>query len=203
MARKRERRSEPVRPYVPVPRAEPITVERAVEEGMLIARSALTMEVKNRIIVGALRDDLAFDPAETADLVKSELAVLSREQAGYARRMNRLAVAVSGARGSSIRDHDYGPRDYRVLTQRGKIYAALSAELERLVEDAGFVDEIVETARAQAWAELGRTIVGRLERALGAHRDPDYAIDRDTRLRAFIAIDLARLQRSAGEIAVT
>lgn len=197
MARKRERRPGPARPYVPVPRAEPITVEHAVEEGMLIARSALTMEVKNRIIVGALRDDLAFDPAETADLVKSELALLSEEQAGYARRMNRLAIAVSGARGSSIRDHDYGPRDYRVLTQRGKIYAAMSAELERLIDDAGFVDEIVETARTQAWAELGRTIVGRLERASGVHREPDYAIDRIDRMRSLVEVDLAALDRAS------
>ncbi|WP_394769063.1 hypothetical protein [Lacisediminihabitans sp.] len=197
MARKRERRSAPARPYVPVPRAEPITVEHAVEEAMLIARSALTMEVKNRIIVGALRDDLAFDPAETAGLVKSELAVLSREQAGYARRMNRLAVAVSGARGSSIRDHDYGPRDYRVLTHRGKIYAALSEELERLVGDEAFVDDVVETARAQAWAELGRTIVSRLERTFGAHRDPDYAIDRIDRMRSLVEVDLAALDRKS------
>ncbi|TXN31320.1 hypothetical protein [Lacisediminihabitans profunda] len=197
MAKKRERRSAPARPYVPVPRAEPITVEHAVEEGMLIARSALTMEVKNRIIVGALRDDLAFDPAETADLVKRELAVLSQEQAGYARRMSRLAVAVSGARGSSIRDHDYGPRDYRALTHRGKIYAALSEELERLVDDEEFVQEIVETARAQAWAELGRTIVGRLERAMRVDRDPDYAIDRIDRMRSLVEVDLAALDRGS------
>jgi hypothetical protein len=197
MARKRVRRSESARPYVPVPRAEPITVERAVEEGMLIARSALTMEVKNRIIVGALRDDLAFDPKETADLVRSELSVLSREQAGYARRMNRLAIAVSGARGASIRDHDYGPRDYRVLTHRGKIYAALSDELERLVGDADFVAEIVETARTRAWAELGGTIVSRLERALGVHRDPDYVIDRIDRMRSLVEVDLAALHRQS------
>jgi hypothetical protein len=31
--------------------AQPISVERAVEEGLLIARSAVTMDVKNRIIV--------------------------------------------------------------------------------------------------------------------------------------------------------
>jgi hypothetical protein len=30
------------------------------------------------------------------------------------------------------------------------------------------------------------------------HPDADYAVERDTRLRALVAIDLARLWRSAG-----
>jgi hypothetical protein len=193
MAKKRNRRSVPERPYVPTPPGEPITVEHAVEEGLLIARSALTMEVKNRIIVGALRDDRAFDPAETAELVKNKLTTLSHEQAGYAKRMRRLAVAVTNGRAPHSQEHDYGPRDYRTLTRRGIIYAALSSTLARLVDDAEFVGEVVESARGQAWSELGRTIEFRLDRAFGAERDADYAIDRIDRLRSLIEVDLANL----------
>jgi hypothetical protein len=193
MMKKRDRRKAPARPYVPAPAVEPITVEHAVEEGLLIARSALTMEVKNQIIVRALRDDRTFDPLDVAKLVARELRSFAREQEGYARRMNRLAVSVTD--GPSSREHDYGPRDYRMLTQRGLIYSSLSGELARLADDAAFVADVVEAAREQAWAELGKAIEARLQWMSGATPDSDYASERDERLRSFIGTDLADLAR--------
>lgn len=207
MARKREKRpassrAKPSRPYVRMPVAEPITVERAVEEGLLIARSALTMDVKNRIIVSALRDDHRFDAAETASWVALELEKLSVEQAEYAKRMEDLSAEVTELHGPSRHEHDYGPRDFRLLTRRGLAYAGLSDELARLVDDPDFVESVVEDARGQAWSEIGTAIGSRLDIAPMRHPDADYDLERDTRLRAFIAIDLARLRRSAGEVAV-
>ena len=208
MARKREQRPgtgrvTPSRPYKRTPVAGPISVERAVEEGLLIARSALTMDVKNRIIVSALRDDHRFDAIETASWVALELKNLSQEQAEYAERMNHLAVEVTDRHGPRRNEHNYGPRDYRILTRRGLAYASLSTELTRLVDEPTFVESVVEDARGQAWSELGSAIQSRLD--LGPMRQPDadYVFERDIRLRAFIAIDLARLRHSAGEIAVT
>jgi hypothetical protein len=203
MARKREPRHapgrpKPSRPYVRTPVAEPISVERAVEEGLLIARSALTMDVKNRIIVSALRDDHPFDAAETASWVGLELTNLSLEQADYAQRMSRLAVEVNDLHGPRRHEHDYGPRDHRLLTRRGLAYASLSEELARLVNDPTFVESVVEDARGQAWSELGAAIGSRLDLGPMQHPDVDYALERDTRLRAFIAIDFARLRRGAG-----
>ncbi|MES2093849.1 MAG: hypothetical protein V4531_08580 [Actinomycetota bacterium] len=200
MARKREPRLIPDRPYVRSPVAKPISLERAVEEGLLIARSALTMEVKNRIIVSALRDDHRFDAGETASWVGLELKNLSREQAEYAERMAKLASELTNARGSTSREHDYGPRDSRMLTRRKLAYAGLSEELARLVNDAAFVESVVEDARGQAWSELGRAIESSLDLAPSQQPDADYPVERDTRVRAFVAIDLARLQRSAGTI---
>jgi hypothetical protein len=202
MARKRKTRA-PDRPYVRAPMAEPITVERAVEEGLLIARSALTMDVKNRIIVSALRDDHGFDAAETASWVGLELRSLSLEQSEHAKRMDHLAIEVTDSHGPTRHEHDYGPRDYRALTRRGLAYASLSEELSRLVDDADFVERVVEDARNQAWSELGTAIEARLDLGPMQQPDADYALERDTRMRAFIAIDLARLQRSVGEIAAT
>lgn len=208
MARKREQRPgaggvTPSRPYKRTPMAEPISVERAVEEGLLIARSALTMDVKNRIIVSVLRDDHRFDAIETASWVALELKNLSLEQAGYAERMNHLAVEVTSQHGPRRHEHDYGPRDYRLLTRRGLAYASLSNELARLVDEPTFVESVVEDARGQAWSELGTAIQSRLDLGPMQQPDADYVLERDTRLRAFIAIDFARLRRSAGEIAVT
>ena len=208
MARKRDQhagtgRLIPSRPYKKTPVAEPISVERAVEEGLLIARSALTMDVKNRIIVSALRDDQRFDSIETASWVALDLKNLSLEQAEHAERMNLLAVEVTDLHGPRRDEHNYGPRDYRILTRRGLAYASLSAELARLVDEPAFIESVVEDARSQAWSELGTAIQSRLD--LGPMQQPDaaYALERDTRLRAFIAIDFARLRHSAGEIAIT
>lgn len=205
MARKRDKRPVPglpklSRPYVRIPAEEPISLERAVEEGLLIARSALTMDVKNRIIVSALRDDHRFDAAETASWVALELTHLSAEQAGYAARMTELANSLTSARGTTSKEHDYGPRDFRQLTRRGLAYASLSDELARLVDDRDFVESVTEDARSQAWSELGTAIESRLDHGPMQKPDADYELERDTRLRAFIAIDLARLRRSAGEI---
>jgi len=206
MARNRGQRpvpgpAKPSRPYVRIPPAKPISLERAVEEGLLIARSALTMDVKNRIIVSALREDHRFDATETASWVALELTSLSAEQAEYAERMSELANTLTSARGTTSKEHDYGPRDFRLLTRRGLAYAALSEELARLVDDQPFVASVVEDARHQAWSELGTAIELRLDLGPMQQPDADYALERDTRLRAFLAIDLARLRRSAGEIA--
>ena len=208
MAKKRDQRPNasrvtPSRPYKKTPVAEPISVERAVEEGLLIARSALTMDVKNRIIVSALRDDHHFDAIETAAWVALELKNLSGEQAEYAERMNRLAAEVTDPQGARRPDHGYGPRDYRQLTRRGLAYASLSNELARLVDEPSFVESVVEDARGKAWSELGTAIQSRLDLGPMQQPDADYTLERDTRLRAFIAIDFARLRLSAGEIAVT
>jgi hypothetical protein len=199
MVRKRDPRLAAHRPYVRAPIAEPITVERAVEEGLLIARSALTMEVKNRIIVSAVRDNNTFDATEAATWVAHELKHLAREQAEYAKRMNQLAVEVTGARGPSQHSHDYGPRDFRLLTRRGMAYAALSTDLERLVDDPGFVTGVVEDARIQAWAELGTAIEARLALAPAeVSAGPGYEDGRDKRLRSFIEVDLANLAALSG-----
>ena len=214
MVRKREPRSVPgrpelgrsklgrpklSRPYVRQPVAEPISLERAVEEGLLIARSALTMEVKNRIIVSALRDDHRFEAAETASWVVLELTKLSAEQAEYAERMSELVNTGADRRRTISKEHDYGPRDYRMLTRRGLAYARLSVQLRRLVDDPDYIAGVVEDARGRAWSELGNAIGSRLDLGPMQHPDADYALERDTRLRALVAIDLARLRRNAGD----
>ena len=77
---------------------------------------------------------------------------------------------------------------------------ALSHELARLVDDAAFIESVVEDARGQAWSELGDAIESRLALTPAYQPDADYALDRDTRLRELLAIDLAQLERTAGKL---
>jgi hypothetical protein len=193
MVRKRDAKRSPERPFVPPERREPVSVERAVDEGMLIARSALSLVTKNHIIVRVLRDNRIFDRVETARFVKAELRRLAREQTGYAARVNREADDAAGVAGKPQHLHDYRDADFDQLHQRSEIYTLLAEELERLRDVREFVAEIVEGARANAWAELGSTIESRLDLLVTPPPGSDYYIGREERMRHLRDIDLAAL----------
>jgi hypothetical protein len=195
MVKKRKRKSQLSRPYVAPPKSEPITVERAVEEGLLIARSALTMAVKNHIIVRVLGDNRVFNRLESARFAKLELRRLSREQSNYAARMDQTAATAASVPGASQHQHDYRAADYGPLTQRAAIYTALSTELDQLRDDPEFVAGVVESARSDAWAELGKTVEARLDRIFRPAPGGDYELEREHRMQELREIDLAKLAR--------
>lgn len=200
MVPRKERPQKATRPYVKQPEREPVTLQHAVEEGILIARSALTMEVKNHIIVSTLRDDQRFDVAVTAGFVAHELGDLATEQAEYATRMDRAAAAALTARGSARHQHDYHSLDHPALTRRSEIYRSLAAKLQRLATDDEFIAAVVNAAREQAWGEISTAIQARLNTVYSAEADADsiagdvdYVRDRDERIAVFLAMDLAGL----------
>lgn len=193
MARKRDRPKAPARPYVAPEVIEPISVPRATEEGLLIAKSALTMDVKNHVIVRALRDDRSFDADEVALFVREGLHRLADDHAGYAKRMDKAAVAAIDAAGPQVHGHDYRARDYRALTQRATIYSAMSRELERLRADDEFVVSVVWSARDRAWDEISAAIESRLDWVTGPPPDLDYDNQRGLRLADLVMIDIAGL----------
>jgi hypothetical protein len=182
-----------LRPYEPPPPAEPISVDRAVEEGLLIARSALTMDVKNHIIVWTLRDDHRFDATQIATVARAELAKLIDEYGGDARRMDSTAVTAISATGPQTSGHDYRAVDYWTLSKRAMIYAAMSAELTRLSADDEFVDAIVEEARTRAWSELSAIVEGHLDWVGPPPSDSDYEETREERMLLLRTEDLRAL----------
>ncbi|HEY5320343.1 MAG TPA: hypothetical protein VIJ76_05650 [Galbitalea sp.] len=165
---------------------EPISVERAVEDGALIARSALAISTRNHIIVAAVRDDRAFDADEIRQFVRAEFLGLATEQDAYAKRMHEaVASAGSGEEESSS----------ATLTRRGVIYSALSEELARLAADDEVVAGVAETARIAAWDELSRTIETRLDRMSEVEADADYDSKRNQRMKDLRKFDLVPLIR--------
>lgn len=183
---KRKGRLPKWKPYVAPALPEPISVERAVEEGALIARSALATATRNHVIVAAVRDDRAFDADEIGRFVRDELLNLSREQASYANRMNEaVASGTAGVDESSA----------ATLTRRSIIYSALADELARQASDDGIVGSVVETARVAAWEELSRTIDLRLDRMSEVASDPEYDLTRHQRMKDFRMFDLVPLLR--------
>ena len=187
MPRKRKSRLPKWKPYVAPAMPEPISVEHAVEDGALIARSALAISTRNHVIVAAVRDDRAFDAEEVRQFVRAEFLSLAKEQDAYATRMNEaVASAESGEEESSS----------ATLARRGVIYSALSEELARLASDDEVVADVAETARIAAWDELSRTIELRLDRMSEVEADVDYDSKRNQRMKDFRKFDLVPLIRN-------
>jgi hypothetical protein len=179
------------RPFVPPAKVEPISIARAVDEGLLIAKSALAMDVKNHIIVTALRDDRNFAEQDVAGFVREELGKLQKEYENYSKRMDKLAVTAVDAAGPQSDSHDYRPEDYKALTKRGTIYREMAEQLKRWRKDDEFIGTVAESAREQAWSEVGRAITARLAWWIHPVGDPDYDVERESRLRTLRELDLA------------
>ncbi len=188
---------------VPVPKSDasrvPISVDRAVEEGILIATAALTMEVKNQIILDAVRDAQDYDPARVADAVRRDLAVLARQNDESSTRVQGIAADVLTPRGSYDRE-GYQAGDHEALASRAVIHARVSEELARLACDDAFIQDVAETARAEAWAEVGDAVQSRLIGNAPLVPDEHYEDDKDARLQAMLDINFRALEKRAKKL---
>jgi hypothetical protein len=192
---------------LPVPSAdddsprEDISIDRAVDDGLLIARAALTMEVKNYIIVTAIRDGRPFDLAEVTRVVQSELHSLADENDANAARVRDLADEVLKAGRAKHDSEGYQTDDHPALTNRGVIHSQLSEQLNALADDEAYIADVTDRARTQAWAEVGDAIESRLLQSLPKPPDKYYEEDKEARLRAFANINLRALEKRAARLA--
>ncbi|MBT2502069.1 hypothetical protein [Curtobacterium sp. ISL-83] len=168
-----------------------VELKRAVDEGFLIAKAAVTIAVANRIITNALRDQGYFDHAVMADATRQELHRMAEEQRGDAERVREIRSKSSKQTGRSRHQHDYRRGDDLKLRTREATYEQLATMLDRRRDDQKFVDGIVLAARARAWDDIGTTVVGRL----GWAQRPadDYEVGRDDRLQQLLDEDFATL----------
>lgn len=173
-------------------------VASAVEDGVLIAKSALSLAVKNHIVVGALREDRSFDAERIGEFVVATLAGLAREQQVYARRTGAEAAHARVTRGRASHAHDYREVDYQALRQRQLVYSTLAEQLTGFGADPEFVRSVVETARLSAWAEIGRVIETHLVLIGGAGSSDDYA-ERLVDRKFALAVDIAQAARTFRE----
>jgi hypothetical protein len=176
---------------------KPVSIERSVDEGVIIASAAVTMDVKNYIIIEAIREGNPFNLEEVVAAVRRELLSLARENEASAQRVQQLAVEVQTPEGAADDSEGYQVDDHPTLTKRGIIHALLAAELERLSEDDEFVAEIAERARVRAWAEVGDAVSSRLLEAVPLTPDAFYEDDKDARIRALFNINLRALEKQA------
>ena len=169
-------------------------VERAVEEGLLIGRSTVTLAAKNYLIVGALREGRALRDLDLSGFVAEQLLHLAAEQNEYADRTALDAKAARTAVGVLRHQHDYRPADVRVLEERAVIYSELALGLTALSTDDTVTSELAEEARVAAWNELGAVIGKRLDVIARAGVDPAYAWARRASMAAVREVDLPGLE---------
>ena len=153
--------------FEPPPFVEPPPVARVVEDAMLIARTAVRMAVKNRILVDAIRDDRDYDPAAMAELAREELVTLA-------------------AQNDAVAEH-------QLLERNIEVYGGLASALREAASDTENVAAIVEESRDAAWREISTVLRSRLS-AMDPGRDPHYEAERESRLRALVRVDLAQLR---------
>jgi hypothetical protein len=185
------------RPAPPYYRPDPQPLapfEQALNEGLLIARHGVTLAVRNRLIVRALRENEPFDDAATARIVDEELERAAEEQRENANGAETLKTVAGRSAGIADHAHDYHRVDTATLERRHLLYAALADSLESSRQNDAVVAAIGEQARADAWNDIGDNVVSRLKKGMSSVADePDYARKRPDRLRQFLEEDLASL----------
>lgn len=174
----------------------PASVDDLLEEGELLAASAVRLAVKNRIITGSLRDELAFDEARYVAAVADELLALADEHDADG---DRIAVDRASAEqrlGWAEHFHDYRSADAATLRRREDYSRRLAERLRELAGDEEFARTTAARAQTAAWEEIAASVKARLTRAATIADEPDYAIERIDRLRE-LSRDLRRLERRA------
>lgn len=169
---------------------------RIVDEGMLIAMAAVRMALKNRIIVGALREHADYDPAEYAALARQELGEVARQNDEDSTRVERLgSYLFRTTRSGKGREIENKRRDVIRLGRRRTLHDHVAERLRDLAADDERVAELVEKARADALEEINEALATRLLAQRIDPRQPGYAAARAERMRAVAVIDLKALAK--------
>jgi len=133
-----------------------------IDEGYLVARSALRLAVKNGVIMRILRDGAAWNDAAAAELARQAIDTLVVELRESTARLSdesvRAAPTARESRGArSRRDlarvrrrHEEADR----LAARSRVLRGVVTLLEGAHDDAGFVLELALRARDDTLGEL-------------------------------------------------
>jgi hypothetical protein len=157
----------------------PASIERIVEEGMLIVESAVRMTVRNAIVLSVLRDHRNFDADALEAVARDRLLELAAEEDESAQR--------AGERDGGHPDD----RGVRLVAVR----LGVADLLRQRAADAEFVKGILRPARAEALEDIASVMMtAPVERI----PDPDYARRRAGRMAAFVGFDLTELAARQG-----
>ena len=177
------------------PEALPETaMDELVEEGELLSASSVRLAIKNRIILGSLRDELDFDENRYIAAVAEELLALAEERDADADRIAADRADAQTREGRAEHFHDYRTVDAASLERREEYSRRLARRLRDLAGDEEFARTTATRAHEAAWDEIAASVQARLTRAATIGDEPDYVIERMDRLRE-LTRDLKRLER--------
>ncbi|ROS29495.1 hypothetical protein EDF22_1235 [Rathayibacter sp. PhB127] len=188
-------------PYDPDenPSREPVSVEEAAEEGLLLAQYASRMAVKNRVLMDGLAEGVPFDVRHYSVIAAAELEKLADESEAAAERLRAIAADATLVGGRSDHVHDYRSADLDNLDHRERLSLAVADSLRHRARDEQYLASLVDDARQDAWRELSQSIEETLDRApLIDADDEEYQRDRSVRMALVVVDDLAKLAAERG-----
>ncbi len=172
-------------------------LDELVEEGVMIAGSAVRLAVKNLVIVGSLRDHVDYDERVYVDAVRDELITLADEKEADAERLMVIAEGASARAGRAANHSDYRSIDVGILSRRQAVAERLSKRLRALSSDDEFMQQLARSAHESAWEEVARSLEERLISARIVE-DDDYRRERGERIMEVLG-DLGELEAGAAE----
>lgn len=181
--------------YEAPPPATPATDERLVDESRMIAHSAVRMALKNRIILDVLRDGRDFDLDRIHRFTRDQLSELAEEAEVSAMRAKMRREVLDQRRQEDLVDDTHDPLAGEKRRRDG-ILRGLAEALDHDSGDEAVVDELVQRARVDAWDDIATSMDRRLD---SPSLDPRYRLEREDRIGAFVAFDLAALVADRGD----
>lgn len=182
------------RPPRRLPRRELAPVEEIVEQGLLVADVAARMNVKNAIIMNALKRKMDYDSRQIADMVRDAVEELAEERERDAHHITRMRAEIRSTGRSAWSESEYGNDDSRTLRHREEVYEGVAAELRRRAADPEYLARTAERARAAAWEEIGDSLKERATHPYYSGGDsPEYRRAREERIQLLIERDLTEL----------
>lgn len=177
----------------------PTTLDHALEEGLMIAEYSARMSVKNRIVVDAIRTDSGYEPERYLAVAADALRELAAESDAAGSRIAEERESALALDGQGDHIHDYRAIDNVNLRRRERLAEELAQALRNRADDDADLRGLVETARADAWHEIGSAIEASLDAFSGVEATKDdYERERPARLNLLIKRDLARLEEERG-----
>ena len=192
---KKRKRSAP-RGLRKLPKRVLAPVEEIVEQGLLVADVAVRMQVKNDIIMNALKRQVDYDAGQIREMVRDACEDLATEREKDAHHISRMRNEIRDTGRSSWSESDYGNDDNRTLRHRQEVYEQVAQELHKRAADPEYLESTAERARQAAWHEIGDSLADRATHPYysGGHTD-EYRSERDSRIQQLIAKDLTSLIR--------
>lgn len=173
----------------------PSPLDPQIEEGMLIAATAIRLAAKNRVIVRTMGDREPFDEEWFAGTLREDIEALIAEREEDAERLDQVRSAARRRLGRPQHFHDYRRADLRPLALRAQVDLELAQRLRTLLDDEEFMRATLEAARESALDDVVMAHQSRQVDLTGFERDERYVAERDERVES-VRRDLEALQRA-------
>ena len=125
-----------------------------VEEGVLVARSALRLAIKNRIILLTLRDERPWNDDAMLELARREIETLMAELTQTAERLEAAGAAPRRLFGFSRRAAANARQDAEHQRTRARILRGVVHRLREIEEDPEQTRALLAVAREETLGEL-------------------------------------------------